>query len=72
MKRLENKTAIITGGAGSIGKTTAKLFLDEGAKVVLVDLKDDAFKQPEVWLASDESRFITGTTQVIDGGLSVP
>ena len=40
--------------------------------MVLVDLKDDAFKQPEVWLASDESRFITGTTQVIDGGLSVP
>ena len=25
-----------------------------------------------LWLASDESQFITGTTQLIDGGLSVP
>ena len=57
MKKLENKVAIITGGSGSIGKITAKLFLDEGAKVMLVDLTEDTLKKAVQELNSEHVKY---------------
>lgn len=36
--RLDNKVAIVTGGAGGIGRGIVSRFLDEGASVLVVDI----------------------------------
>ena len=40
--RLEGKTAVITGAASGIGAGTARLFVEEGARVVVADMQVDA------------------------------
>ncbi|MBT3393863.1 MAG: 3-oxoacyl-[acyl-carrier-protein] reductase [Waddliaceae bacterium] len=42
MKVLENKTALITGGSSGIGKAIAKTFVDNGAKVIILDVNTEA------------------------------
>lgn len=45
MKRLENKVAIITGAAMGMGRATAELFAEHGAKVVVADFNVEAGKE---------------------------
>ncbi|MFP6562225.1 SDR family NAD(P)-dependent oxidoreductase [Paraburkholderia sp. B3] len=75
MSLLNGKTCLITGGAGSIGTATARRFLDEGARVMLVDLDssqidatlaalahpDAAGCAADVGDASDTRRFVATT-----------
>src|SRR5258706_8896623 len=40
--RLENKVALITGAGSGIGRESARLFAQEGARIVVVDVNDPA------------------------------
>ena len=43
--RLENKVAIITGGASGFGKGIVKKFISQGAKVIVADLNFELAEQ---------------------------
>lgn len=45
MGRLENKVAIVTGGAQGQGEAIARAFVAEGAKVAIADVADDPGKR---------------------------
>lgn len=55
---MEDKVVLITGGAGGIGQETAQLFLDNGAKVVLVDINKDALERAKASLNADPDRVV--------------
>jgi NAD(P)-dependent dehydrogenase (short-subunit alcohol dehydrogenase family) len=63
--RLENKTAIVTGAAGGIGRATSLALAAEGASVVLLDLNADA-----VAAVADEIRAAGGAALSIAADVS--
>jgi NAD(P)-dependent dehydrogenase (short-subunit alcohol dehydrogenase family) len=53
-RRLEGKHCVITGGAGSLGLACAHRFVEEGARVVLVDCNAEALEAAQSALPSPQ------------------
>lgn len=66
VRKLNGKTCIVTGGAGNLGHAAARLFLDHGARVLLVDRDADALARAANGLPPD--RVVTIRADVADAG----
>jgi len=58
MDRLKDKVALITGAATGMGAAHARLFVQEGAKVIMTDVKVTEGKALEAELGNDRALFI--------------
>jgi NAD(P)-dependent dehydrogenase (short-subunit alcohol dehydrogenase family) len=59
MTRLTGKVAVITGGAGGIGRAAGRIFTAEGAQVLLVDVNEAALQQAVQDTGSDQASYVT-------------
>jgi NAD(P)-dependent dehydrogenase (short-subunit alcohol dehydrogenase family) len=55
---LQNKVAVITGGASGLGRATAQALVDGGTTVVIFDMNAEAGAQAVTELGADKARFI--------------
>ena len=56
--RLENKVAVITGGASGIGEGTVRRFIAEGAKCVIADIQNDLAEELADELGESAAAFL--------------
>src|SRR5690625_1118737 len=64
--RLQNKTTVITGGGSGIGRSTALLFAEEGAEVVVADLNEDTGKETVEMIEKNGGKAIFQYVDVIE------
>ena len=60
--KLQNRVALITGGASGIGMAAARLFLEEGARVAAIDLSNENVSRAreEIGSKGGEVRYMLG------------
>ncbi|OIJ41876.1 SDR family NAD(P)-dependent oxidoreductase [Massilia timonae] len=62
MNRFNEKTVLVTGAASGIGLAAARRFLDEGARVVMLDIDGDTLKKAVSSLPQDRVLVQVGDT----------
>jgi len=62
MNRFNEKTVLVTGAASGIGLSAARRFLDEGARVVMLDIDGDKLKKAASGLPQDRVLVQVGDT----------
>jgi meso-butanediol dehydrogenase/(S,S)-butanediol dehydrogenase/diacetyl reductase len=62
MNRFNEKTVLVTGAASGIGLAAARRFLDEGARVVMLDIDGDTLKKAASGLPQDRVLVQVGDT----------
>lgn len=67
MGKLNGKVAIVTGANSGIGLATAKLFLSEGAKVVLSGRRQEALDEVAKDLSGDFITVLSDASKIADG-----
>ena len=60
MQRLDGKVAVITGGAGGIGREDCHRFVAEGASVLLSDVDERGLQEPVKKIGSNRISFLVG------------
>jgi 3-oxoacyl-[acyl-carrier protein] reductase len=60
--RLQDRVALITGGAAGIGKATAQRFIEEGARVVICDVNQQAGEATARELGNDTAFYQVNVT----------
>lgn len=66
MNRLQNKTALITGGNSGIGFATAKEFLEQGANVIITGRSQAALDQAKKDLKGQVHTILSNTSSLSD------
>ncbi|OKO83063.1 glucose 1-dehydrogenase [Bradyrhizobium sp. AS23.2] len=68
MRGLENRIAVVTGAAGGIGRSICRRFIEEGVKILAIDVDSKSLDDLRSKLNVGEERLSTAVVDIADYG----